>query len=119
MQGSSLGITQPSGIILENPNLKLHGDGLYRPDSLSPVFDAAQGNYDFVNQDMDGQLRGQSKDVGADQISSEPILYRPLTAKDVGPNWKLGTVPFVLAIQKSGSGKVFLDPPSRYQVRCR
>jgi poly(beta-D-mannuronate) lyase len=113
MQGSSLGITQPSGIILKNPNLTLHSDGLYRPDSLSPILSAAQGNYDFVSQDMDGQARGQSKDVGADQISNEPIHYRPLTAKDVGPDWKLSTVPFVLAIRKSGSGQVNLDPPGQ------
>ncbi|MBI4976163.1 MAG: hypothetical protein HZC28_01705 [Spirochaetes bacterium] len=38
--------------------------------------------------DIDGQKRDGHRDIGCDQISADPILHRPLTAKDdVGPPW--------------------------------
>lgn len=110
MQGSSLGIDQPAGITWADPNL-IHGDdGLWRPTEDSPLLSAATGDYSFITEDMDGQARGASKDVGADQQSFEPIVRRPLTSLDAGPDWLQNPLPLVLSIKKVGSGQVVLDP---------
>lgn len=111
MQGSSLGITQPPGITLTDPKLYFAEDSLWRPDSTSPVLGVATGNYPFILDDMDGQQRGSNRDVGADQVSQEPILRRPLSANDVMPEWMKNPVPVVLKILSIGSGKVMLNPP--------
>jgi len=87
MQGSSLGIPQPEGITIIDPQLVLAEDSLWRPAEFSPAIGAAMGDYDFVVDDMDGQSRIAIKDVGADQNSDEPILRRPLSPSDVGPDW--------------------------------
>lgn len=107
-----LGIPQQDGITLIDPQLALDAEGLWRLTESSPAIGAAVGNYPFLMDDMDGQPRGENKDVGADQYSDAPVLYRPLTASDVGPDW-LGTSipPALLTIHTSGSGKVVLDPP--------
>lgn len=111
MQGSSLGIPQPAGITLTNPKLYFAEDSLWRPDTASPVIGAAVGSYPFVLDDMDGHPRSANRDVGADQLSQEPILRRPLTANDVMPEWMKNPVPVALRILKIGSGTVSLDPP--------
>ncbi len=111
MQGSSLGIPLPSGITLADPKLFFAEDSLWRPDSASPVIGAATGGYPFILDDMDGQLRGSIKDVGADQVSQQPILRRPLTASDVMPDWMKTPIPVILKIIKTGSGEIRLDPP--------
>ena len=55
--------------------------------SSSPVINAANGSfYSFVTDDMDGQTRAGSRDIGADELSGATILRRPLTTADVGPN---------------------------------
>jgi poly(beta-D-mannuronate) lyase len=62
-------------------------EGLYRPSASSPVIDAAVDLAADVGDDMDGQKRGTAKkDVGADEVSDTPIVRRPLTRADVGPN---------------------------------
>ncbi|KAA3615271.1 MAG: DUF5123 domain-containing protein [Calditrichaeota bacterium] len=85
--GSSLGIDQPEGILITDPKLLESGDGLWRPESDSPLLGAAEGDFEFVTIDMDGQNRLTPFDVGADQNSDDPVIYRPLTADDAGPNW--------------------------------
>jgi poly(beta-D-mannuronate) lyase len=85
MYGAALGIAQPSGITMVNPQLALSSDGLWRPANTSPVINAALGSYSFVTTDMDGQVRDAQPDVGADEASSSPVLFRPLTPSDVGP----------------------------------
>lgn len=68
-----------------NPELQMNG-AFYRPMTGSPVIDAGVGLYDYVSDDMDGQPRDESPDVGADEFSQEPMLRRPLTPDDVGPD---------------------------------
>jgi hypothetical protein len=75
------------------------------------VIGAAAGSYPFILDDMDGQSRGLNKDVGADQVSQQPILRRPLTASDVMPQWMKKPVPAILKIIKTGSGEILLNPP--------
>jgi poly(beta-D-mannuronate) lyase len=110
MQGSSLGIPQPVGILLADPQLHPAADGLWRPDSSSPVAGAAAGSYPFVTADMDGQNRAGTLDAGADQLSADPVQRRPMTPADVMPEWMKVPAPVVLTLLKSGSGRVTADP---------
>jgi|RhiMetdeSRZDD1v2_1073273.scaffolds.fasta_scaffold4776740_1 hypothetical protein len=53
----------------------------------SPAINAANGSfYSFVTDDMDGQARAGSRDIGADELSVATILRRPGATADVGPN---------------------------------
>ncbi|NQX59819.1 chondroitinase-B domain-containing protein [Paenibacillus qinlingensis] len=60
-------------------------DGLIRLSPLSPAVDAAQGPY-LPADDMDGQRRTNTVDVGADEyVPASVLTQRPLTSADVGP----------------------------------
>jgi poly(beta-D-mannuronate) lyase len=83
--GASLGIAQPQGITVINPQLSLFADGLWRPAASSPAVNSAVGAFPYITLDMDGQLRDSQYDVGADEISAAPQTIRPLTRSDVGP----------------------------------
>ena len=114
MQGSSLGIPQPEGITIIDPQLVLAEDGLWRPAEFSPAIGTATGDYDFVIDDMDGQPRDDGqKDIGCDEFSDVPIVNRPLTRSDVGPDWINSlALPVTLIVTKKGScsGNVLLNP---------
>lgn len=58
--------------------------GLQKLSSTSPAIDAAVGTYTYVTHDMDGQVRA-TKDAGADEYSTAPIVRQPLTSANVGP----------------------------------
>ncbi len=85
--GAALGIPSNGGLTETNPKLGLGADGLWRPGSGSPALGAAQGSYDFVTEDIEGQSRSGAKDVGCDQLSTAPVTQPPMTAFDVGPVW--------------------------------
>lgn len=63
------------------------GGEILRPLKDSPVRGAAEGNFEKVKTDIDGQKRDGKLDVGCDQISDDPVINRPLKAEDVGPAW--------------------------------
>ena len=75
----------PSGIATIDPNLVLGADGLYRLSKDSPAINS--GAISDVNDDMDGQMRDEKKDIGADEWSQAKVLRHPLTAREVGPEW--------------------------------
>ncbi len=78
-----------AGVRPVNPRLTLAGDGLWRPAAGSPVEGAAEGSMHGVKTDMDGQVRALRSDAGADQITTGPVLDRPLTAAgDAGTTWR-------------------------------
>ncbi|MCX6142449.1 MAG: T9SS type A sorting domain-containing protein [Ignavibacteriales bacterium] len=83
--GTSLGMTQPQGITVVNPQISLFADGLWRPAASSPAVDAAVGSFPYVTIDMDGHVRTGQFDIGADELSAAPVILRPLTKRDVGP----------------------------------
>ena len=85
--GKNLGINDPGGITWMDPLLEQAPDGLYRPASGSPLVGAAVQGHIFPEEDMDGHLRSIPFDVGADEVSDELPLFRPLTQEDVGPGW--------------------------------
>jgi hypothetical protein len=67
-----------------DPKLVASG-GLSRLGAGSPAIDSATGPA-TVTDDMDGQPRSGTPDVGADEYSTAPVQRRPLTAADVGPS---------------------------------
>ena len=83
--GADLGIGQVDGIVIADPALVLDQD-LWRIPSTSVAVGAATA-IDFVTHDIDGQERDGTPDIGADEISLSPVLYRPLTSQDVGPSY--------------------------------
>lgn len=83
--GGTLGITQPPGITITNPELSVAADGLFRPAADSPAIDAAVAISTNVVDDMDGQPRVDPMDIGADELSADPITRGPLKLSDVGP----------------------------------
>jgi poly(beta-D-mannuronate) lyase len=83
--GAPLGMEPAAGIRLSDPRLVQAADGLLRPAQDSVVRGAAEGDYPFVIDDIDGQARRAKKDIGCDQFSTAPITRRPLGPKDVGP----------------------------------
>jgi hypothetical protein len=61
-------------------------NGLQKLSSSSPAIGYANTTYyPYVTDDMDGQARS-APDTGADELSASPIVLRPLTTADVGPN---------------------------------
>lgn len=72
------------GLKMVEPRVQRSEDGVWRPDPGSPAVNAATAN-NFIKDDIDGQPRDALFDVGADEISSAPVLNKPLTANLVGP----------------------------------
>ena len=84
--GPTLNIPTNSGIARVDP-LLVATNGLFRPATNSPALGGAQGTYDYVLTDLDGQARPATKDVGADQASGTAIVSAPLAAASTGPLW--------------------------------
>lgn len=70
------------------------GDGVWRPRKDSQLIDSGVANR-YVNDDIDGQPRSGLFDVGADEVSTLPMLHGPLMADDVGPK------PQAITLQKT------------------
>jgi poly(beta-D-mannuronate) lyase len=87
--GAELGIPDTPGLHSADPKLDRAEDGLMRPGKTSPVRGSAAATFVFVEDDIDGHLRGSQPDIGCDQASSAPPQRRPLTASEVGPSWRL------------------------------
>jgi poly(beta-D-mannuronate) lyase len=73
-----------SGFVFADPDLE-YDDQLWRPTTSSILIDASEGEYDEIVEDVDGQDRDNSKDVGCDEYSNEEIERTPLSKEDVGP----------------------------------
>ena len=86
--GTESGLPGGAGVTVSDPKLTRAADGLWRPAPNSPALGAAAGDFPFVTTDIDGQPRPARKDIGCDQQSAAPVLYRPLTTAEVGPAWK-------------------------------
>jgi poly(beta-D-mannuronate) lyase len=99
MYGGPLGIDQPDGIKIIDPQLVEGADGLWRLADVSPAIDSGTTNYSYVLDDMDGQVRDSDPDIGSDEYSNDLIIRRPLTSDDVGPGWWPPPVPPLRVIQ--------------------
>jgi hypothetical protein len=79
----------PSGTYRNvNPLLVQDANGVYHLGSGSPAINTAVGSWSSITVDQDGQPRpgGTSNDVGADEVSTAPVVAKLLTTADVGPN---------------------------------
>lgn len=86
MFGSDVGV-EDAGIMEVDPMLQQDDMGIWRPNESGAAIDMAVGDYAWLEQDMDGHPRGDNLDIGADEFSPNPPIYRPLTAADTGPDW--------------------------------
>jgi Chondroitinase B len=75
-----------SGARRINPLLARDSFDVFRLQSTSPAINSSVGSYPEVTIDLDGHSRSGTKDVGADEFSTAPVIRRPLTTADVGPN---------------------------------
>lgn len=98
MYGGPLGITQPDGISIVDPQLISGTDNLWRLSSGSPAIDSASSDYSFIFDDMDGQLRGSFPDIGSDEFSAEEIIRTPLNDSVTGPSWYPAPIPPIKVI---------------------
>ena len=106
-----LGISLPPGITMADPKLVLEGE-LWRLSPESPAIDAAVDTWDFLVDDMDGQIRTDAFDVGADERNKLPIFRWPLGPNTTGPSWLNEIdIPIILTLHKEGEGEVSVDPP--------
>ena len=108
---SNPGSMPASGYTTVNPLLAPDSDGIYHIQKGSPAIGMGVGYFPMVTVDIDGQPRGASKDVGADQFSPAPILSRPLTPNDVGPGSANanGSSQNTTTPQKSSATKFYLN----------
>ena len=82
--GSNLGISS-QGFTNVNPQLSRGADGLLRLTSSSPAIDAAFAGLNATDGiDIDGQPRGATFDIGADEFSTVAFTDGPLSGDDVG-----------------------------------
>ncbi|CAM5403455.1 lyase [Streptomyces spiroverticillatus] len=75
-----------SGFTRADPKLVQGPDGVLRLSSASPAIGAASPVNPGVTDDIDGDQRGSTRDIGADEYATTPALRHPLTTADVGPN---------------------------------
>jgi len=67
-----------------DPMLVKDATGTFHLQKGSPAIGAAKSDYRGITFDMDGQLRTQPLDTGADQVSDKPGIARMLQPADVG-----------------------------------
>jgi hypothetical protein len=94
-QTSSAGNMPASGYVTVNPLLTKDTNAEYHVQSGSPAINAGvaafnyygvYSSFPFVTNDMDGQPRDATFDIGADEFATAPITARILSPNDVGPN---------------------------------
>ncbi len=84
--GAAIGMTLPPDNYNFNPQMIKGSDNIYRLQAGSLAIDKANVNYNYVATDFDGQTRIVN-DIGADEFSNDPITIRPVSSKDVGPEY--------------------------------
>ncbi|ONK14086.1 Chondroitinase-B precursor [Streptomyces sp. MP131-18] len=83
---ATVGVSEPDSAIMTADPL-LTGEGpVQHIGADSPAIDAGTGDHAFVTDDIDGQPRTGTADIGADEHSSSTITRSPLNASDVGPD---------------------------------
>ncbi|MFJ7493922.1 chondroitinase-B domain-containing protein [Streptomyces sp. NPDC097727] len=83
---ASNGNIPSGGYTRADPRLGQGSDGVLRLSAGSPAIGAATLGSPAVVDDIDGDQRGSTRDIGADEYSTLPALRHPLTTADVGPN---------------------------------
>jgi poly(beta-D-mannuronate) lyase len=103
--------TVAEGFVEADPLMVMAEDSLWRPQQNSPLINSAEGDYYFVIDDIDGQVRDSLKDVGADEYSVAEIIRTPVTPESSGPTWLSNNNDVVvLTVTQTGTGEVILEP---------
>ncbi len=87
---TKVGDLPPEGFKQADPLLAAGSDGIQRPQEGSPAIGTATGAFPGIAFDMDGQPRLEKKSIGADEISTAPVIAHLLSATEVGPQAKDG-----------------------------
>ena len=99
VQGESAGVEDPGVRMVDDLKLALDPAGVLRPTPESPLAGAATPfpdalrraemlwNPDHLTLDIEGDRRGDRRDVGCFTVTDRPLKQPPLTAADVGPEW--------------------------------
>jgi poly(beta-D-mannuronate) lyase len=85
--GAPAGAAPLPGARVLDPRLVQANDGLWRPAAHSPLRGTAAPGFDAITHDIDGQRRNLAKDVGCDEVSDEPIVWRRVGPAETGPSW--------------------------------
>ena len=116
--GWAVGLNVPEGEITVVDPLLQYGstgsDSLWFLRSESPAIDATPGNFFNIFDDIHGQERSIPEDIGADEYSLAPIIRRPLTPADVGPNATDPTVSIAVPGQKPENFELFRNYPNPF-----
>jgi len=81
-----------TGVRRVNPGLTRNSNGVYHIGSGSPAVDSAAGSYS-LGDDLDGQSRSGTKDVGSDEVSGATATRHALASSEVGPSAGTGATP--------------------------
>lgn len=95
-------------VLITDPQLSLSGE-IYKLQSGSTAIDNAAIE-ELVTNDIDGQPRGTSLDIGADEYSGANITYGPLDGTKVGPGIVQELKKYSLSTSVIGVGSIILDP---------
>lgn len=79
---------QELGATLDTAMLVKDNTGLYRPSTSSPSLEASsyeKASFEDVTYDMDGMLRSEVTEIGADEQGNKAPSSKPLEYTDVGP----------------------------------
>lgn len=85
--GGNIGMSISSENYFQNPELIKSIDGLYRLSPNSFAIDRGTSLSTTILYDFDGQKRNEKPDIGADEFSLEEIKIKPVSSKDVGPEY--------------------------------
>jgi len=85
-QANGAGAMPAGSYTVVNPLLARNATGTFHLQTGSPAIDAATGTYTAVTVDMDGQSRSGTKDIGADEVSTAPVIAQILSTSMVGYN---------------------------------
>ena len=80
-----IGTIPENGYIAVDPLLKTGINDKYHLQNGSSAIGKAVGQYSYVTNDIDGQLRNSKQDIGADQFETGKISNHILTTAEVGP----------------------------------
>ncbi|MDP2038475.1 MAG: chondroitinase-B domain-containing protein [Ignavibacteria bacterium] len=84
--GASIGMALPADNYNFNPQLVKGSDNIYRLQTGSMAIDKAGSAYNYTSKDFDGQTR-IINDIGADEFSSDPVVIKSVSEKEVGPEY--------------------------------
>ena len=83
--GVSIGVTKTDNEIRNIDPEMIYNNGLWQITQGSPVIDAGTTNILNITEDIQGQIRSDGNDIGADEFSSSAITRMPLQSENVGP----------------------------------